>query len=222
MPAHNHIFPLKFLAKVVKAYKVLDVKRRRVYELKMMNNEIEKIRSNPTENVPHELQKQYANTVLDLDKLDRCLLDSLKHIRQFSNDLALNQKTVAAADETNASATGQTTATPLLIVNNKENCEATKLVTHYAQKKEVNQSSIDLISNLIKILVHLKDFNRKEVNAEEIKSLTESVNEVKDGLSESNVELFESKVEVNVNYIQTEGSCLGNLGVLANSEVYCS
>lgn len=223
LPAHNPIIPIKFLAKVVKAYKVLDVKRRRIYELKMMNNEIEKIRSNPVENIPHELQKQYANTVLDLDKLDRCLLDSLKHIRQFSTDLALNQKAAAAAgDETNASATGQTTTAPLLVVNNKENCEATKLVTHYAQKKEVNQSSIDLIANLIKILVHLKDFNRKEVNAEEIKSLNESVNEVKDGLSESNVELFESKVEVNVNYIQTEGSCLGNLANLANSEVYCS
>lgn len=221
MPAHNPVFPIKFLAKVVKAYKILDFKRRRIYELKMMNNEIEKIRSNPDETIPNELQKQYANNVLDLDKLDRCLLDSLKHIRQFSNDLALSQKAIAAADETTSAGTASA-ATPLVILNNKENCEATKLVSHHAQKKEVNQSSIDLISNLIKILVHLKDFNRKEVNAEEIKSLNESVNEAKDGLSETNVELFENKVEVNVNYIQTEGSCLGNLGVLANSEVYCS
>ena len=219
LPAHNHVFPIKSLAKVVKAYKILDFKRRRIYELKMMNNEIEKIRSSPDETISHELQKQYANTVLDLEKLDRCLLDSLKHIRQFSNDLALNQKAIAAADE---SAAGQTAATPLVIMNSKENCEATKLVSRYAQKKDVNQGSIDLISNLIKILVHLKDFNRKEVNAEEIKSLNESVNQAKYGLRESNVELFESKVEVNVNYIQTEGSCLGNLGVLANSEIYCS
>lgn len=204
----NNPFPIKFLAKVVKSYKILDYKRRRIYELKMMNNEIEKIKSNPDETVSYELQKQYANTVLDLDKLNKCLFDNLKHIRQYSDDLTLNQK----------EASGQP-----VILSNKENCEATRLVTMNAQKKDVNQSSIDLISNLIKILVHLKDFNRKDVNADEIKDLNKSVGEVKDSLDESNIELFENKVEINVNYIQTESSCLGNLGVLANnSEVYCS
>lgn len=189
--AHNP-FPIKLLAKLVKSYKVLDFKRRRIYELKMMNNEIEKLKSSPDECVSYEIQKQYANTVLDLDKLNKCLLDSLKQIRTFTDDLNLNLSQREAGVE----------------VIEKETCEATRLVNLNTQKKDLNQSSVDLIANLVKILVHMKDFNRKDINAEEIKSLNESVNQVKDNLCDSNVELFESKVEINVNYIQTEGSHL--------------
>lgn len=202
----NNPFPIKLLAKVVKSYKVLDFKRRRIYELKMMNNEIEKLKSNPEERVNHEIQKHYANTVLDLDKLNKCLFDGLKQIRVFTDELTASQR--EASEE------------PVIV---KETCEATRLVSLHTQKKDLDQSSVDLITNLIKILVHLKDFNRKEINSEEIKALNDSVSQVKDEVDESNVELFENKVEINVNYIQTEGSHLGNLGVLAqsnSSEVY--
>jgi len=188
LTAHSQ-FPIKLLAKLVKSYKVLDFKRRRIYELKMMNNEIEKTKSNPDEVVSYELQKQYANTVLDLDKLNKCLLDSLKQIQQYTDDLKASER----------EASGQ-----LTLLNNKENCEATRLVALHTQKKDLNQSSVDLIANLVKILVHMKDFNRKEINAEEIKSLNESVSQVKDELYDSNIDLFESKVEINVNHIQTE------------------
>lgn len=210
--AHNP-FPIKLLAKLVKSYKILDFKRRRIYELKMMNNEIEKLKSNPDETVSYEIQKQYANTVLDLDKLNKCLFDSLKQIRSFTDDLnaQINQR------DLNATATTTTSNLSSTGLPNKDNCEATRLVSLHTQKKNLNQSSVDLIANLIKILVHLKDFNRKDINAEEIKNLNGSVFDVKEKLNDSNVELYENKVEININYIQTEGSLLGNLGVLAQS-----
>lgn len=224
---YNNPNQIKMLAKLVRSYKILDFKRRRIYELKMMNNEIEKLKSNPDEPISYEIQKQYANTVLDLDKLNKCLSDSLKQIGILSNELLNSQRETDTQPNSQANI-GSNLNSPSSVLNNstsKEHSEANRIIETHVQKKDVNQSSIDLISNLVKILVQLKDFNRKEINAEEIKSLNETVVEVKDNLDDRNVELFENNVEVHLNYIQTEANHLGNLGVLAQAnseEIYCA
>lgn len=214
---YNNPYQIKMLAKLVRSYKILDFKRRRIYELKMMNNEFEKLKSNPDENISYEIQKQYANTVLDLDKLNRCLVESLKQIDSLSNELTNSQRETDAQQNSTANNPTTNVNSPPSVLNNstnKENSEANRIMELHVQQKDVNQSSIDLISNLVKILVQLKDFNRKEINAGEIKSLNETVNEVKDNLDDKNIEVFENNVEIHLNYIQTEVNHLGNLMAL--------
>ena len=67
----------------------LAVKKKKIYELKSMNTEAEKLRS-LQEGLPHEFQEgDYAGTILELEKLNIDLNDYLKAVQQYSSELTL-------------------------------------------------------------------------------------------------------------------------------------
>lgn len=196
-------FPIKFLALLVRLSKILQVKKKKITELKAMNTEAEKSRS-LQENISHEFQKHYAQTILELEKLNIDLNDYLKAVQQYSAEMAPEQGLAPIAQPD--------------VVKQKYLVESKELVERSLANRSVkNESTIDLISHLLSLMLHLRGFADTEVSAYELKSLSDTVSDVKKMLDKSNVDQYENQVEVHINHIQTSLSHLGNLGAFSES-----
>lgn len=195
-------FPVKFLALLVRLSKILAVKKKKIYELKSMNGEAEKYRS-VDETIPHEFKKQYAGTILELDRLNSDLDDYLRAVHQFTLNMSPELGLTQIQPE---------------FVREKFSLEAKEVTERSLASTTVrNERSVDLVSNLVSLMLHLKSFSETEVSSFELKSLNEALEDTRKKLSPSNVINFQNDVEVHVNHIQTSLSHLGNLGVFAES-----
>ena len=192
-------FPIKFLVLLVRLSKILAVKKRKIFELKSMNTEAENMRS-LCKALPHEFQKHYANTILDLEKLNTDLNDYLKTVQQYTADLCPDGLSVPENLKSK------------FLEEGKEIAERS-LVSHAVG----SEKSIDMISQLLSLLLHLRGFADTEVSSYELKSLNDSLQEVKQHILPQNRESFEHNVEIHVNHIQSSLSHLGNLGAFSES-----
>lgn len=177
------------------------------YELKSMNTEAEKIRS-LQEDIPHEFQRQYASTILELEKLNFDLSGYLKGVQLYSNDIA--------------------GAIPEQGLGNFFEPDYIKkkfyLVAKEVTEKNLgtclvkNERAIDLCSQLLTLLLHLKGFaTEAEVSSFELKALTDSLHDTRKMVEPDNVGIFENQVEIHVNHVQSSLSHLGNLGAFSES-----
>ena len=191
-------YPIKFLAQLVRLYKILDVKRRKIYDLKMMNGEIEKIKSTSEEEVSQEIQHEYASTLLELEKINKSLNESLQSVKLYSLDLNLSGSDTKPID--------------------KRKNGAVELMHKFTPSHRLgDDKSVNLITNLLAIMLHLKGFNQ-EVNGEGIRDLLHTVQTVKSTVNERNVPTFEDNVEVHLNYLQNKIDQLGNLSAFMDSK----
>lgn len=196
-------FPIKFLVLLVRLSKILAVKKRKIFELKSMNTEAESMRS-LCKSLPHEFQKHYANTILDLEKLNTDLNDYLKTVQQYTADLCPDGLSVPENLKSKYMDEG------------KELAERS-LVSHAVGCGVTSEKSIDMVSQLLSLLLHLRGFADTEVSSYELKSLNDSLQEVKQHILPQNRGLFENNVEIHVNHIQSSLSHLGNLGAFSES-----
>lgn len=195
-------FPIKFLAVLVRLSKILAVKKKKIYELKSMNGEAEKYRS-LREKIPHEFKKQYAGTILELDRLNNDLDDYLKAVNQFSLNMSPEHGLAQIQPE---------------FMKHKFSLEAKEITERSLASTTVrSERSIDVVSQLVSLMLHLKSFSETEVSSFELKSLSEALEDTKKKLDPSNLVHFQNEVEVHVNHIQSSLSHLGNLGVFAES-----
>ena len=195
-------FPIKFLAVLVRLSKILAVKKKKIYELKSMNAEAEKYRS-LRETIPHEFKKQYAGTILELDRLNNDLDDYLKAVNQYSLNMSPEHGLAQIQPE---------------FVKQKFSQEAKEITERSLASTTVrNERSIDVVSQLVSLMLHLKSFSETEVSSFELKSLNEALEDTQKKLNPSNLVNFQNEVEVHVNHIQSSLSHLGNLGVFAES-----
>jgi hypothetical protein len=194
-------YPIKFLAQIVHLYKLCDVKRRKIYDLKMMNSEIEKIKSSSEEVVGREIKQEYAHTLIELEKINKHIADSSQVVRQFTIDLNLQGNE------------------PRLIEKRKSN--ALELIQKHSttatRQRITDDKSVGLVSNLLSIMLHLKSFNH-EVNGEGIKDLMSSIQSVKQSICDSNVSTFEDKVEIHLKVLQSKIDQLGSLSAFMDSK----
>lgn len=197
-------FPIKFLALLVRLSKILSVKKKKIYELKSMNTEAEKMRS-LQEPIPHEFQKQYAGTILDLEKLNIDLNDHLRAVQQYSIDLSGEH--------------GQSSHLPDHM-KQKYFVEAKEVVERSLGTCTVkSENTIDVIAQLLSLMLHLKGFADADVSSYELKALGESLQDTRKMLHASNASAFENQVEIHVNHIQSSLSHLGSLGAFSESVV---
>lgn len=198
-------FPVKFLVTLVRLHKILAVKKKKIYELKSMNNEAEKFRS-MQQPLPIEFQKHYAHTVLDLEKLNVDLNEHLKTVQTFASDL-VSESTV-----------GLNSMQPEILKQRlfeEAKDFAERSLLNISVK---NEKSLNTIAQLLSVVLHLRNFSdAEEVSSFELKTLTEAVQETKSNLLPENRDSFESQVEIHVNHIQSTLSHLGNLGAFAES-----
>jgi len=196
-------FPIKFLALLVRLSKILQFKKKKITELKAMNTEAERSRS-LQETISHDFQKHYAQTILELEKLNTDLNEYLKAVQQYSAEIAPEQGLAPIAQPD--------------VVKQKYLVESKELVERNLANCSVkSEPTIDLISHLLSLMLHLRGFADSEVSAYELKSLSDTLTDIRKMLDTSNVDQYENEVEIHVNHIQTSLSHLGNLGAFSES-----
>ena len=79
-----------------------------------------------------------------------------------------------------------------------------------------NENLTDLISRLTAILLQIKCLAEGgDLNSFEFKSLTDSLNDIKNTIDASNISCFQNNVEIHVAHIQSGLSQMGNLHAFA-------
>lgn len=184
--SNNGQYPIKLLALMARVTKILSIKRRRIHELKSMNDEVERLHSLEQE-VPIELKRSYASTILDLEKLNVDLDDHLKAVQTLSSELSLDGNSMPSPE----------------LVRNKCSTGAKEILESCIHKYKItNQDSLDIISHMVALMYHLKSLSEGEDNALQLKALNETIHDYKSTLAPNLISSYEDNVEVHVNYLK--------------------
>lgn len=179
-------YPIKLLALMVRVSKILTLKKKRIYELKSMNDEVERLQS-LDQRVPVELKKSYATTLLDLERLNSDLDDHLKAVQIYSSELSIDNTCIPDPD----------------LVRQKCSTEAKDAVEDMLHDFQVsNETSISMITHMMTLMFHLKSLSDDEDNSVQLKALTDTMNEYKSKLDTEEAIGYEDNIEIHVNYIK--------------------
>lgn len=179
-------YPIKLLALMVRVSKILSLKRRRIHELKSMNDEVERLCSLDQE-VPIELKRTYASTILDLEKLNSDLDDHLKAVHLFSNDLSIDISCIPDINSIKQKCCNDAKATLDMVL------------LDYPIQDEKNLS---LVTHMLSIMFHLKSLAETEDNSLQLRALDEVMREHKSKLAREHMSSYEDNVEIHVNYMK--------------------
>uniref|UniRef100_A0A8C1JTY4 Lin-9 DREAM MuvB core complex component n=1 Tax=Cyprinus carpio TaxID=7962 RepID=A0A8C1JTY4_CYPCA len=195
-------FPVKFLVQVTRLSKILMIKKEHIKHLKEMNTEAEKLKSYSMP-IGLDLQKRYATTVLDLEQLNKDLNKVLHEVQQFCYELAPDQGMQPAdqpselrrrCEEESQEVVSQSNALP------------------DGEQRVQSSSLTQLVSRLTALLLQIRCLAEGgDLNSFEFKSLTDSLNDIKSSIDDSNLSCFQDNVEIHVAHIQSGLSQLGNL-----------
>lgn len=192
--ANTSQYPIKLLALMVRVSKILSLKKKRIYELKSMNDEVERLHSLDQE-VPIELKRSYASIILDLEKLNSDLDDHLKAVQIYSNELSI---------ETNCIPDPET-------IKQRCSSEAKEAIDLMLPEYKIDkESSISMINHMITLMFHLKTLSENDDNALQLKALNDTMNEYKSKLDNEHVPSYEDNVEIHVNYIKKSTTQFSN------------
>lgn len=179
-------YPIKLLALMVRVSKILSLKKKRIYELKSMNDEVERLHSLDQE-VPVELKKSYASIILDLEKLNSDLDDHLRVVQIYSNELSMD--TTCVPDPESIKQTCSTEAKEILDL----------MLPEY---KINNEASIAIITHMMSLMFHLKSLSENDDNALQLKALNDTMQEYKSKLPLDHLSNYEDNVEIHINFIK--------------------
>ncbi|MBN3306038.1 LIN9 protein, partial [Amia calva] len=197
-------FPVKFLVQVTRLSKILMIKKEHIKQLKEMNTEAEKLKSYSMP-IGFDFQKRYATIVLDLEQLNKDLNKVLHEVQQYCYELAPEQGMQPADQPTDLRRRCEEEAQEIVR-------QANTLPS--GQHCVRNESLTDLISGLTALLLQIKA-KGSDLNSFEFKSLTDSLNDIKNSIDSSNISCFQNNVEIHVAHIQTGLSQMGNLHAFA-------
>lgn len=179
-------YPIKLLALMVRVSKILALKKKRIYELKSMNDEVERLHSLDQE-VPIELKKSYASTILDLEKLNGDLDDHLKAVQIYSNELSIDTSCIPDPD----------------LIRQKCYTDAKEIIDLMLPDYEISsETSISMITHMMTLMFHLKSLSDNDDNALQLKALNDTMSEYKSKLHPDEVPGYEDNIEIHVNYIK--------------------
>lgn len=182
----NTQYPIKLLALMARVSKILSLKKKRIYELKSMNDEVERLHSLEHE-VPLELKKSYAITILDLEKLNNDLEDHLKAVQIYSNELSIDANCIPDPD----------------YIKSKCFSEAKETLDSMLPDYEIgSEASIEIITHMTALMFHLKSLSESDDNALQLRALNDIMHEYKSKLLPEHISNYEDNVEVHVNYIK--------------------
>lgn len=179
-------YPIKLLALMVLVSKILSLKKKRIYELKSMNDEVERLHSLDQE-VPVELKKSYASIILDLEKLNTDLNDHLKAVQIYSSELSIDSNCIPDPE----------------LIKQKCSAEAKEMIDRMSPEYEISsETSISIITHMMTLMFHLKSLSENDDNALQLKALNDTMHEYKSKLHPDYVSGYEDEVEIHVNYIK--------------------
>lgn len=183
-------YPIKLLALMVRVSKILSSKKKRIYELKSMNDEVERLHSLDQE-VPIELKRSYASIIMDLEKLNSDLDDHLKAVQIYSNELTIDTNCIPDPD----------------LIKQRCSTEAKEALDVMLPEYKINsEASIVMITHMISLMFHLKTLSENDDNALQLKALNDTMQEYKSKLASDHISGYEDNVEIHVNYIKKSTS----------------
>ncbi|OWK53568.1 Protein lin-9 [Lonchura striata] len=154
-----------------------------------------------------EFQRRYAIIVLDLEQLNKDLNKVLHKVQQYCYELAPDQGLQPADQPTDLRRRCEEEAQEVVR-------QANTLST--GQLCVESENLTDLISRLTAILLQIKCLAEGgDLNSFEFKSLTDSLNDIKNSIDSSNISCFQNNVEIHVAHIQSGLSQMGNLHAFA-------
>ncbi|XP_075781419.1 protein lin-9 homolog isoform X3 [Pelodiscus sinensis] len=198
-------FPVEFLIQVTRLSKILMIKKEHIKQLREMNTEAEKLKSYSMP-ISIEFQRRYATIVLDLEQLNKDLNKVLHKVQQYCYELAPDQGLQPADQPTDLRRRCEEEAQEIVR-------QANASTGHLCVE---NENLTDLISRLTAILLQIKCLAEGgDLNSFEFKSLTDSLNDIKNSIDSSNISCFQNNVEIHVAHIQSGLSQMGNLHAFA-------
>eukprot|EP00076_Gallus_gallus_P038892 XP_025004430.1 protein lin-9 homolog isoform X2 [Gallus gallus] len=199
-------FPVEFLIQVTRLSKILMIKKEHIKQLREMNTEAEKLKSYSMP-ISIEFQRRYATIVLDLEQLNKDLNKVLHKVQQYCYELAPDQGLQPADQPTDLRRRCEEEAQEIV---RQANSSTT------GQLCVESENLTDLISRLTAILLQIKCLAEGgDLNSFEFKSLTDSLNDIKNSIDSSNISCFQNNVEIHVAHIQSGLSQMGNLHAFA-------
>ncbi|KAM6280289.1 protein lin-9 homolog isoform 3-T3 [Porphyrio hochstetteri] len=199
-------FPVEFLIQVTRLSKILMIKKEHIKQLRDMNTEAEKLKSYSMP-IGIEFQRRYATIVLDLEQLNKDLNKVLHKVQQYCYELAPDQGLQPADQPTDLRRRCEEEAQEIV---RQANSSTT------GQLCVESENLTDLISRLTAILLQIKCLAEGgDLNSFEFKSLTDSLNDIKNSIDSSNISCFQNNVEIHVAHIQSGLSQMGNLHAFA-------
>ncbi|XP_077866369.1 protein lin-9 homolog [Saccoglossus kowalevskii] len=197
-------FPVKFLVLVTRLSKILMIKKRPHTATKRFEHTSRKMKSYQ-EPISSEFQRKYANVVLELERLNADLNSYLIGAQQYCQEIAPEQG-LQPIDQSSE-------------LRRKCDDEAIELVSQanatLAPKSVRSQSLTKLVSVLISLMLQIKTLAESDLNSFELKSLTDSLDEIKKRIDVSNYSCFQDNVEIHVAHVQSGMSQMGNLHAFA-------
>ncbi|XP_030627607.1 protein lin-9 homolog isoform X4 [Chanos chanos] len=182
--------------------KILMIKKEHIKNLKEMNTEAEKLKSYSLP-IGLDFQKRYATKVLDLEQLNKDLNKVLHEVQQFCYDLAPDQGMQPADQPSELRKRCEQEAQEVMRMSNE---------LPDGEQRVQSPSLTHLISRLTALLLQIRCLAEGgDLNSFEFKSLTDSLNDIKNSIDKSNLSAFQDNVEIHIAHIQSGLSQLGNL-----------
>ncbi|XP_029331633.1 protein lin-9 homolog [Mus caroli] len=204
-PPRLHYTPPLQSPITTKLSKILMIKKEHIKKLREMNTEAEKLKSYSMP-IGIEFQRRYATIVLELEQLNKDLNKVLHKVQQYCYELAPDQGLQPADQPTDLRRRCEEEAQEIVRQANSAS----------GQPCVENENLTDLISRLTAILLQIKCLAEGgDLNSFEFKSLTDSLNDIKNTIDASNISCFQNNVEIHVAHIQSGLSQMGNLHAFA-------
>uniref|UniRef100_A0A8C6GAW8 DIRP domain-containing protein n=1 Tax=Mus spicilegus TaxID=10103 RepID=A0A8C6GAW8_MUSSI len=203
-PPHGYIIPLLSSHQLQMAILYWG---KHIKKLREMNTEAEKLKSYSMP-IGIEFQRRYATIVLELEQLNKGLNKVLHKVQQYCYELAPDQGLQPADQPTDMKRRCEEEAQEFVRQANSAS----------GQPCVENENLTDLISRLTAILLQIKCLAEGgHLNSFEFKSLTDSLNDIKNTIDASNISCFQNNVEIHVAHIQSGLSQMGNLHAFADN-----
>ncbi|CAF0851001.1 unnamed protein product [Brachionus calyciflorus] len=222
-------FPIHLLLTITRLHKILCVKKENIKKLNDLNVQAECVKAR-NENYSREFQTSYSEVLGELDKLNKDLNEYLIGLQSYCEEAAHESKLdqdlgvfdlknhyMKKSAELVNSLNKDRIEDDLNKINLNESSES--IGNEWLESKVKSSHLSNLIISMSSIMMQLRDYSQsadKQLNLKNCeqtstpfmsfctKSLNESVNDIKNSLkSASNVELFEDKVQVHLNHIQS-------------------
>ncbi|KAK7791405.1 hypothetical protein R5R35_010529 [Gryllus longicercus] len=182
-------FPVKCLDMVVRLSKILNAKKNKIKILRDMNAEAEKKKSFGGL-IAEDFQRRYANTVVELERLNRDLQGYLTSVQKYCQEIAPEPSQAAVLAPAH--------------LQERSQREAKDMVETAIQTKNIVKSKrmVSLITQLTALMLQVKSLSEADRSAYEVKVLQSSMEEIRSQLSPKNQYNFQNSVEIHMQHIQ--------------------
>jgi protein lin-9 len=223
-------FPVRLLVLITRLNKILLVKKDFIKKLNELNVQAEKYKAK-NETCPREFQFKYASLVLELEKLNKDLNDYQigvqTYCEEFSPELTPFSNPVCNSNE-------------LRNRTYKEAKEIFDKINKFSNNTTIIKSThtSEFITKLTSLMLQIRDYSNANVNNNTLdddspsnnynslsntiyfdtKAINITIDEIKKSINPKNIKLFEDKIQVHLNHINSGLSQFNTLHAFKESD----